>query len=919
MGSLIFLGVTAIFFIGLVIIKIITKKVKKGKCKYIREKYAFYSVICLITLAGNVTVIIASDYDIYTIILLVLGIDNPVDNKIMIFNKFLVFLIFIICCVTVYKTHKEWNGKISQRQYILNTIHMTESGLFSDSLAYLKSILKQNKELIEYRDFSNINFDQENENNNELAWNVEYARIFSVKTNQTRIANNDWHADHHCYISTYANKNKIAIYCSIDIPAEDEILDFLNYIHKCEGIFLTIIIAIKENIYKIKNFSKKYNNYHVEFKFKDNELDDLIDFHEYYKNIEVLYNKPLLENSKKTIADVYVEPKVKIGISNDECEYELYDYVESWLSEVSCRQLALLGEFGQGKTVFTIKLAYQLIKNKSIRIPILIPLRNKSPRNSTLLEIFSYFSSQYGINPEALEILNKNGRLLLIFDGFDEMDLVGNDDIRKIHFKSLWKLVTPNSKMFITGRPNYFLDATELSSALGTNYESKDIPYCEDLFLLPFNAKQIEYALRNSEKSVREEMMKVIRNNESKSFVDLISRPSQLFLVSELWNKRNLATRFSNLTSATIINEFLQNCFEQQSSKGGMDSYFFLSSIEREYFMIGIAVKMYKTGITSIPRDLFVNTVSELIEVFPDKISLLNPVNLNLRNGKSVKDFAYETKENLFAVINDVRTCGVIVNDYVNDGFTFGHKSFHDLLVAKYFLGKELKTHDEIMSISSILGSLYNVHLKNDLVIRKLLAELIAYRIKFNNFNNYEDACSMIFNKCYSTITKKHIKTTPQKLFYKYLNQANMEKSFFDLVKQKKENRGIVLIMFFLCCSILLFVIISSYYIYQYKNSAYDEMFFRIDNKMKIPLYYFSYLFYVIYLCVIIFCFKKRNVNADIVLLTWYYCCRENNISDEQIYQYIPVRLKSTFDSFLRGENLNSLINKRKRKIVKRL
>lgn len=92
---------------------------------------------------------------------------------------------------------------------------------------------------------------------------------------------------------------------------------------------------------------------------------------------------------------------------------------------------------------------------------------------------------------------------MLIFDGFDKMDLVGNDDIRKQHFRNLWRLVLPKSKALVTGRPNYFLSRDEMASTLGFQPDSTDVPYCEGLLLLPFRVEQIMQALRFTEDSVR--------------------------------------------------------------------------------------------------------------------------------------------------------------------------------------------------------------------------------------------------------------------------------------------------------------------------------------------------------------------------------------------------------------------------------
>ena len=147
--------------------------------------------------------------------------------------------------------------------------------------------------------------------------------------------------------------------------------------------------------------------------------------------------------------------------------------------------------------------------------------------------------------------------------------------------------------------------------------------------------------------------------------------------------------------------------------------------------MIGVAAKLYKIGAVSVEREEFQNTISQLIDLFPDSLSRKNPVYVQLRNGKSVWEFASQDKNCRLAIINDVRSCGVLINDYVNNGFTFAHKSFYDLLAAKYFMGKELRLHDETMEISAALSkvSAFSPKLKGDYVVRKLLAELVAAKI----------------------------------------------------------------------------------------------------------------------------------------------------------------------------------------------
>lgn len=500
------------------------------------------------------------------------------------------------------------------------------------------------------------------------------------------------------------------------------------------------------------------------------------------------------------------------------------------------------------------------------------------------------------------------------------MDLVGNDDIRKLHFKSLWKLVTPRSKLLITGRPNYFINPAELKSALGMKAESKNLPYCEALYLKPFDQAQIMMALRNAESSVQNGIQKIIREQASVSFLDLISRPSHLFLVSQIWDKRELEKKYHNLTSAMIIHEFLQDCFERQAAKIKDGPYFFLSPLEREYFMIGIAIKMYKMGTTVISKELLYNTVSELIDMFPQQLSSENSAYLNLRDGKSIQEFAFEDENSLYAIINDVRICGVLVHDYVNNGFVFAHKSFYDLLVAKYYLGKEVKFHDSAMTISKALSSsqAYNVRLKNDFVVRKLLAELIASKISLNMGNiNAKIKCRKIFEQCCKIILRSYLKISPQQLFIKCLHsRPNTTKQMIGTAIDRHELSRTITLFFLPPILLILFVTRDLSFISSYKAEAlayYAEIQKYNDISPAANAFHLGFIPMICASAALILIFmlsiRTKNINqkAEIVLLTWYHTCRDNQIPEKTIYSFIPDKFKEAFASYIEGHNLTEI------------
>ncbi len=355
------------------ILVVITKRVKKGETKEVRESYSFKSVLLLFGLAADIVAAFTRDWSPWSIIAALLNLEAEEPLAALIIDKVLVVVVFIICCVVVCKTHSQWSGEISRRQYRLNMQEMNDSSLFRDFAVYLNSLMKQNYELKNYQKFLGSTAYEENYITNELPWHIEFARIFSIMSNQVSIhPGSDWHASNHCFISPYAEKYMIAIYCSIEMPGVSEVAQFLTYIHQFNQRYSSQIIAVKNNPGNVKDYTVFQDILGIQYMFKDNMLDNLVDFTEYFRAIDTLYNRPLLQGTNQKLEDVYVEPNYTIGQNFSEVQCQLHSYVVKWLLEDSCRQLALLGDFGQGKTLFATYLTYLMIKLKFHRIPILI-------------------------------------------------------------------------------------------------------------------------------------------------------------------------------------------------------------------------------------------------------------------------------------------------------------------------------------------------------------------------------------------------------------------------------------------------------------------------------------------------------------------------------------------------------------------
>jgi WD40 repeat protein len=176
-------------------------------------------------------------------------------------------------------------------------------------------------------------------------------------------------------------------------------------------------------------------------------------------------------------------------------------YIDRWLATPATEHVSILGEFGTGKTWFTLHYAwqcfqaYQIAKDKGLprpRLPLVIRLRDYAKSLDVSNVMAGFFFNQHNIklNHAVFDRLNQMGKLLLIFDGFDEMaDKVDRQKMTE-NFRELVKVITPNSKVILTCRTEHFDTAQDAIDKL----HEVQIKF-ETLELVKFNDEQIRAVL----------------------------------------------------------------------------------------------------------------------------------------------------------------------------------------------------------------------------------------------------------------------------------------------------------------------------------------------------------------------------------------------------------------------------------------
>jgi hypothetical protein len=281
----------------------------------------------------------------------------------------------------------------------------------------------------------------------------------------------------------------------------------------------------------------------------DELIDESADFEPYLKWLEREVSERKIDERFVPPSCVKDEPDRRTGRIAAQSHYPwreggLENYVRSWMDDDAKEHLSILGEFGMGKSWFSLHFAWTVAQEwraakasgrKRPRLPLVIPLRDYAKAVS-LESLFSeFFFRKHEILPGGygvFEALNRMGRLLLIFDGFDEMAARVDRQAMINNFWELARAVVPGSKVLLTCRSEHFPEAREgrdvLSARLvaSTQMLTGEPPQFEVVELQPFDDEQVGELL---DKLTTGPTKNAILENQD--LVDLMRRPVMADLV----------------------------------------------------------------------------------------------------------------------------------------------------------------------------------------------------------------------------------------------------------------------------------------------------------------------------------------------------------------------------------------------------
>lgn len=278
----------------------------------------------------------------------------------------------------------------------------------------------------------------------------------------------------------------------------------------------------------------------------------LIDFSEYLAaQSQRLDHDPVYPPAR------YVRQLMRVGLRESTLVEDALEEVRRWIEVDDHGRLALLlGSFGVGKTFLLRRLARVLADGP--RAPILVDLRRleKTLRLEEMLA--AHCTEVRGYTPAKLAYMLREGRVVLLFDGFDELAMRVSYRRAADHLETLLAAATERAKVVITSRTEHFISDRQIESQLMADI--RRISTLRVGILQPFDGDRIRHFLVHFFGGDEGKAERRYRQLERvKDLLGLSNNPRMLGFIAQLPAERLDAAeqREGGISAATLYRELI--------------------------------------------------------------------------------------------------------------------------------------------------------------------------------------------------------------------------------------------------------------------------------------------------------------------------------------------------------------------------
>lgn len=449
----------------------------------------------------------------------------------------------------------------------------------------------------------------------------------------------------------------------------------------------------------------------------------VIDFRQYVSElVQRLESDPTLTH--------FVEPTVKREhLSIPESAYSQF---EEWLLDPSLNQLTLLGDYGAGKSTLlkqltlTMARRYQqgvLEEGARGRIPIFIDLRDYTQAIS-LKQIILDFLDANSIklaSYSAFEYVSREGQLLLILDGFDEMASRGNYQVTLRNFRALNKEAIGRAKIILSCRTHYFTTYQDVQKFHGQMLPPKSYTdlYREIAarrnflitYLMEFETKQVEQYLQ---RRCGEHWYKVQSFIESTyNLLELSRKPVLLDLI--VLSQDKIKSQNAEVNPGVLYQIYTDIWLSRNDWSTVIDATTKSALLERFAYLAS----------RNPDFQLHYKAIPEMIKSW----------------NKDIKD------EDASEIDRELRTASFLVNDHAGN-YRFSHKSFQEFFYAKFLLSEAKASNSSCWGEGFFRTEIYRFIRDLLVLMRDAMQDVIANLTAWAQNPDLNEYCQANAIKC---------------------------------------------------------------------------------------------------------------------------------------------------------------------------
>ncbi|WP_043840465.1 TIR domain-containing protein [Amycolatopsis taiwanensis] len=327
------------------------------------------------------------------------------------------------------------------------------------------------------------------------------------------------------------------------------------------------------------------------------EFQGLLDLDEY-----VAEQTMRLRTDRRYPPDLYVPQRFReLDRPDNDVRDDLADELVRLVTGDYGRFVLVLGDFGRGKTFVLREVARRIAETVPAVIPLLIELRELDKAH-TVDGLVAAHLANHGeelIDLKALHYMLREGRIVLLFDGFDELVTRVTYERAADHLDTLLQAARDKAKIIIASRTQHFKSHAQVFTALGERVGL--MPHRRIFGIEDFTPEQIRsYLVNRYEGDEEKAEARLALISGIQDLLGLSRNPRMLSFIADLDSERvQAAVRARHtLSAAGLYREILQNwlTFEARRAEGGPGSVHGLDLDDLWLAVTTLALRLWEAG-----------------------------------------------------------------------------------------------------------------------------------------------------------------------------------------------------------------------------------------------------------------------------------------------------------------------------------